>query len=624
MRLFRAIRDRIIPNCGKVPDNLNIYQKDCLNSDWENFAYHFPGKNTTITKEADEILENCFTIFGQKVKFDSGVDWNRDFFTQKHWPIIPTFKLDFRDGVSGDPKDIWELNRHAFLLPLAKAWCITKDVKYASKIVSLIDSWIVQCPPKHGINWSSCIELSIRQLNWIWALKLIADSDIVTEKFLKRVAQVMYVQTRYIDKHLSFHSSANNHLMSELCALVIVGRYLGINRWWKKGEKLLNDYLGSQILSDGTGAEQAPSYLAHTMEFYILSFLETGREIPIEIQISLCAGADYLISMMGQNGILGRFGDNDSGQILPIGTDYSETKSLINIISYLFNKTALIQPDPHCDDKLFWLLGEKQYSVWLKASQQQDPYLQKSSFPEGGYYILKEVWYGQSVRLIFDCGPLGLHPLAGHGHMDALSFVLEIDGKAILVDPGTYAYFKDMSLRNYFRSTRAHNTITIDDQDQSVIGGRFLYKNQTKAECLEYIEGHSVTGCHYGYVRLSDPVVHTRRISFDSEQHEIRIHDRLTCKSHHLLKMFFHFNPHYHVENFEDNLSKCQLFYEPGLRFSFDSQLSLEIKCGVEEKPLGWYSPNYNDIIPAPCLTGQMLIDSPGVNLVSKIIFSEN
>jgi len=624
MRLFRTIRDRVIPLVDKGSENLGLHLHLDFINDWSTINKLFPDTLPHIIEEADEILENCFLIFGQKVKFDSGVDWNRDFFTQKHWPIIPTFKLDFRDGVSGDPKDIWELNRHAFLLPLAKAWRITQDSKYASKIVDLIDSWIVQCPAYRGINWSSCIEFSIRQLNWIWALKLIADSKIITKDFLGRVARSMYTQTRYIEKHLSLYSSANNHLISELCALVVVGRFLGVDHWVKIGKKLLDEYLEIQILSDGTGAEQAPSYLAHTMEFYALSLLEFDDILSTEKQNRLYNGALYLKCMMGKNGFFGQFGDSDSGHILPLGTRYSELKSLFNLMSVLCNRPTLMQPDSHQDEKLFWLLGEKRYRTWLSSLKKQKPNIIPQYFPVGGYYVLQKIWDGQYIRLIFDCGPLGLPPLAAHGHMDALSFILEIEGESILVDPGTYTYFKDLHWRDYFRSTRAHNTITIDDRDQSVPSGRFLYKQQAKAVCLEFQEGCTVMGYHDGYTRFSDPVVHTRRISVDSERKEFSICDKLTCKSNHLLQIFFHFNPLCQVERLENFFYEGRLINGPILRFYMDPQATWKVVSGLEENPIGWYSPRYNEKVPAPCLVGQMQINNPGVWLTTKIHLFNN
>ena len=620
MRLFRALRDRVLPPDDKIPKSLNLRPKFNIVSSRKGFENFFPDKKTSIIKEANEIMENCFSIFDKKVEFGPVIDWNKDFTTQKQWPIVPIRDLVYRDCLGGDPKDIWELNRHAFLLPLAKAWWLTQDQKYAHKVVDLMNSWIDQCPAYRGINWTSGIEFSIRQLSWIWSLKFIINSEAVTESFLNRVAQTMYLQTKYIEKNLSFYSSANNHLISELCALVVVGNILGIDNWINKGQKLLCKYIESQILSDGSGAEQAPSYLAHTMEFYALSLLELDETIPVIIQDRLYSGALYLRRMMGHDGLFGQFGDNDSGHILPISSDYYEHRSLLNLISVLSDKPALLHSDADRDDKLFCLLGEKRYRTRLVSLHQKKKIVLPQAFPVGGYYIFEKIWGDLQIRLIFDCGFLGLPPMAGHGHMDALSFILEINSMPILVDPGTYAYFKDIRWRDYFRSTRAHNTIMIDDQDQSVPVGRFLYKNQVKAECIEFIEGDSVTGSHDGYTRLKDPVVHTRNISLNSDHQEIIINDTLTCKSKHSLHQYFHYNPSCQVKRIEEYIYECNLLDKTRLRLILDSQPVWNMISGCEKEPLGWYSPRYNEKIPAPCLLGKMQFQS-SVNLASRIQF---
>ena len=623
MRLFRAVRDRVVPMDDTIPESLNLRPKINIVSGRAGFEDLFPDKKTSIIEEANEIMGNCFSIFNRKVAFGPVINWNRDFVSQKQWPIVPIKNLDYRDCLGGDPKDIWELNRHAFLLPLAKAWWLTQDQKYAYKVVELMDSWIDQCPAYRGINWTSGIEFSIRQLSWIWSLKFIIDSEAITENFLNRVEQTMYLQTKYIEKHLSLYSSANNHLISELCALVVVGNILGIDSWINKGQELLCKYVESQILSDGTSAEQAPCYLAHTMEFYALSLLVLDENIPTIIQDRLYAGALYLSRMMGHDGLFGQFGDNDSGHILPISNNYNQHRSLLNLISILTDKPALLHSDADRDDKLFCLLGEKRYRTCLVSLHQKKQIVLPQAFPVGGYYVFEKIWGDYQIRLIFDSGFLGQPTTAGHGHMDALSFILAINNMPILVDPGTYTYFKDIRWRDYFRSTRAHNTITIDDQDQSIPVGRFLYKKQAKAECLEFIEGQSVTGSHDGYTRLKAPVVHTRNISLDSNRKEITINDNLTCKSKHSLQQYFHFDPGCEVKRYNKNVYECKFSDKIKLHLILDSQPAWNIVSGCEEELLGWYSSKYNKKVPSTCLVGEMQFQS-SLNLISRIELIKN
>src|SRR5262249_62005662 len=77
--------------------------------------------------------------------------------------------------------------------------------------------------------------------------------------------------------------------------------------------------------------------------------------------------------------------------------------------------------------------------------------------------------------VVIDHGPLGMAPGYGHGHADALSLSACVRGEGLLIDPGTYGYNLGEKWRRYFRSTRAHNTVTVDGLDQALQVGTFLW-----------------------------------------------------------------------------------------------------------------------------------------------------
>jgi uncharacterized heparinase superfamily protein len=114
------------------------------------------------------------------------------------------------------------------------------------------------------------------------------------------------------------------------------------------------------------------------------------------------------------------------------------------------------------------------------------------------------VWREPSPRgtqlLVFDHGPLGYLTIAAHGHADALSIWLHVDGRAVLTDAGTYLYHSSGPERDLFRSTAAHNTLTIEDENQSVISGPFNWSRHARAKLIAKDE-NCVTACHDGYVR---------------------------------------------------------------------------------------------------------------------------
>ena len=80
-----------------------------------------------------------------------------------------------------------------------------------------------------------------------------------------------------------------------------------------------------------------------------------------------------------------------------------------------------------------------------------------------GLYIFKSPHLYMTVR----CGEIGQNGNGGHAHNDQLSITLRIDGKDIIVDPGTYLYTPLPERRNEFRSTTVHFTVQKDGAEQN-------------------------------------------------------------------------------------------------------------------------------------------------------------
>jgi hypothetical protein len=144
-----------------------------------------------------------------------------------------------------------------------------------------------------------------------------------------------------------------------------------------------------------------------------------------------------------------------------------------------------------------------------------------------------------ATSLLFDAGSLGLPPLYGHGHADALSIALSSGGRPLIVDPGTYAYYRGERWRRFFRGTASHATLSIEDQDQAASGGPFLWESDVPARLLsaERKEGgrFEAAGEHDGYRRLpGSPVVRrgivAEREGSDGRTTTIRITDTIEQK----------------------------------------------------------------------------------------------
>jgi hypothetical protein len=90
------------------------------------------------------------------------------------------------------------------------------------------------------------------------------------------------------------------------------------------------------------------------------------------------------------------------------------------------------------------------------------------ALPAGGFYGFSTP--GDGVRLVVTTGRMALADLPAAEHADALSYELDLDGRPLVVDPGTAAGAgMPPALRGWVRGTLAHNTVVVDGADQMPI-----------------------------------------------------------------------------------------------------------------------------------------------------------
>jgi hypothetical protein len=215
--------------------------------------------------------------------------------------------------------------------------------------------------------------------------------------------------------------------------------------------------------------------------------------------------------------------------------------------------------------------------------------------------------------------------IAAHGHADALAITLSICGEECLVDPGTFSYWNELKWRDYFRGTSAHNTVTIDAQNQSVSGGRFMWTRKARARIEQRPvspEQFDFVGSHDGYMRLADPVRHTRSVRYDQSTTTLLVRDEIAGKANHEVEQFWHFAPDVRVE-----LSGTSAVVT-GERFSMlvdfsGKDLELALFEGSENPPLGWFSRTYEAKVgyhPQVILAGRRINDGMGKYLAEQTI----
>lgn len=554
----------------------------------------FPGPSV---RTADELLAGRSDLLGYRgVPVGAPPDWHRDpvhdrTAPQVFWDSVPYLRPEI-----GDHKVIWEINRHQQFLTLGRAHTLTNDRRYYLEFVRQLSDWIAANPPLRGINWASMLELGFRCLSWIWALHFFAKaaSDADEQPWIVDLLLALDAQLRHIEQNLSRYFSPNTHLTGEALALYVAGRALpeldGAPRRDATGRDVLLAEARRQVLADGGHAERSAHYHRYSTDFYLLAFnvaRVTGDPHAADFRRAALAQARYLRAIADDRGRLPLIGDDDGGQLFPIcrraPADCSDTLATAAVL--LEEPSLALGPLP---EETFWSCGSVP-GLEMFGAEPKSP--ASVALVESGYYVSRT---GRGDHLIFDCGSQG-YLNAGHAHADALSVVLTIAGRQLLVDSGTATYTMDPEARDRFRSTAMHNTVVVDGRPQSVPAGPFHWQTRTDAVCTGWESGPDrdhVSGRHDAYA----PVVHERRITALHGEGWIVV-DHLMGSGRAEVAAMWHIHPDWRLEALEG--TTALLRHQDGAGAVIHASEPL---ARVTDRGLDAYAPEYGRIERGICL----------------------
>ncbi len=198
--------------------------------------------------------------------------------------------------------------------------------------------------------------------------------------------------------------------------------------------------------------------------------------------------ADYLDALLGPERVLPFLGDDDGGRWFhPYGSRERFGRATLDAAN-----AYLGRGNPAPESKLF---------------------------PDSGLAVMR----AGDRQIILDAGPFGAGG-AGHSHSDTLSLVVRAGGRPILIDPGTYAYTRDARMRDWFRSSAAHNTVQIDGLNQGETAGPFRWKTVPSVRWIEWTttpqQDAAEAECSYA------GFIHRRRVVFE-KPHRVLVSDTI-------------------------------------------------------------------------------------------------
>jgi len=416
--------------------------------------------------EARAIAAGRWRLFGHDVVIADPPRWNANALTGAEWRDAPSGAIDHRvAAAAGGAKFAWELGRLTPCPALALAARLTGERAHAERAARWLADFAARAPLGRGIHHTSGIEMALRVLVASATLALLEPGDVRDpEAVLGLLAQ----QALWCRDHLSLGSSANNHLLAELAAMVVAGSLWPALRpasaLRRAGLARLERELLRQFHGDGVNAEQAFGYVPFVWELALLALHAAecaGETVRAEVWERLARSLEFMRVVRLPDGRWPQVGDEDDGRLLLAWDGPSRLDLVGNALAARVGADALADETTALARLLFGITG--------RAAHDADDGMRR--FPDGGWTI----WRDRGLLVTFDHGPLGLGSLAAHGHADALSVTVWRGADGLVVDPGTFAYQEDEAARERCRGTPVHSTVHFGGRSQSVSLGPFMW-----------------------------------------------------------------------------------------------------------------------------------------------------
>ena len=340
--------------------------------------------------------------------------------------------------------------------------------------------------------------ISLRGINWV---KYLSNNQVKNEL----INNTLYSHYNILYKNLEYHL-LGNHLLENAFSLLFGAYYFQDEKLYNKSKNLLLNELNEQILNDGAHFELSPMYhqiiLFRTLDCILL------------INLNPNIYEDNLIFFLRKVA--------------------AKMCSWINEITFKNGDIPMVNDSTFdiAPNTAELLLYAKKLNIEIKPIKLLD----------SGYRFFKKNKY----ELFIDVGDVGASYQPGHVHSDTFSFILYINNLPVIVDRGVSTYEKN-NLRQEERSTNSHNTVQIDQFEQTEIWGGFRVARRAKIISLD--ESNGIKATHNGYSKIG--CLHTR--SFDLASKSVIIKDIITNSSNRKTYAYLHFYPNIQLTIINNN-----------------------------------------------------------------------
>ncbi|NCX94901.1 MAG: heparinase [Chitinophagia bacterium] len=461
---------------------------------------------------------NLLMDLGKNFDWLTNIDTGYKYSIQSHWTAIEDYSK-----TAGDIKFVWEKSRFSFLYDIIR-YDFHHNKDCSAYVFSEITSWIDANPINMGPNYRCSQEMSIRLLNWTFALYYYKNSTALTEAVFNKMQYAIYWHLHHIYNNIHFSriTVRNNHAITETLTLYLGGLLFpslpGANEWKQKGKAWFEEEIAYQIYEDGTFLQYSMNY--HRVVVQLLTWgitlADNNEERFSDVVYKRAKKTfQYLrVCMNDSDGYLPNYGANDGAIFFKLNNaHYRDYRPQLQALAAVIGTEALFNDST---EDAFW------YGVYENARKTWKPPTGIYSFENGGYYVIREA----DTLTFIKCGSYKDRPQQA----DNLHIDIWYKNENILIDGGSYKYNTDNATIKYFSGTESHNTVMIDNNDQMLKGGRFIwyYWSQCESAALtETPDSYIFTGTVKAFTYLNKDITHTRTIVKTKGKPEWKITDTI-------------------------------------------------------------------------------------------------
>ena len=412
-------------------------------------------KDIKISKQeqkwADDAMEHTFFVHkGYQPSFNYGEDIN-----WQYWPVQ-------------DNELRWQLHRHKWFTPMGKAYRVSGDEKYAKEWAHQYIDWIKKNPltkmnkEEYELVSAGEVKGAAENVRFAWRplevsnrlqdqtsqFTLFLPSPSFTPEFLTEFLTNYHKHAVHI---LNNYSDQGNHLLFEAQRMIYAGaffpEYKDAMNWRKSGIDILNREVGIQVYEDGGQFELDPHYHLAAINIFCKALRMADvngfrNEFPQAYMDCIESMIMFYMNICFPDYTNPCFSD------AKLGTTKEEQKHYRDWAK-LFPKNKQIQ--------YFATNGKKG----------QKPENLSKGFLKSGFFTFRNSWDKDGNVMVVKAGPKAFW----HCQPDNGTFELWFNGKNLFPDSGAYVYAGNaevMKLRNWFRQTAVHNTLTLDNKNLEV------------------------------------------------------------------------------------------------------------------------------------------------------------